>query len=48
MTGRLLVLAGALVACEALWQGSVTRSVIACGLLGVGAGLLFLAKRAED
>ena len=46
-TGRILMTAGALVALEAMWQGSVTRTVIACGLLVVGGALLYFAKRAD-
>ncbi|MCX7227494.1 MAG: hypothetical protein ACK5PW_08030 [Burkholderiales bacterium] len=46
-TGRILMTAGALVALEAMWQGSVARTVIASGLLAVGGGLLFFAKRAD-
>jgi hypothetical protein len=30
-----------------MWQGSVARTVIASGLLAVGGGLLFFAKRAD-
>jgi hypothetical protein len=48
VTGRVLVTAGALFASEAMWQGSVTRTVIASGLLAVGGALLFFAKRADD
>jgi hypothetical protein len=47
VTGRVLITAGALVASEAMWQGSVARTVIASGLLAVGSALLFFAKRAE-
>lgn len=46
-TGRILMTAGALVALEAMWQGSVLRTAIASGLLAVGGGLLFFAKRAD-
>ncbi|MEI7443767.1 MAG: hypothetical protein WCK28_02660 [Burkholderiales bacterium] len=46
-TGRILMTAGALVALEAMWQGSVARTVIASGLLAVGGGLLFFAKHAD-
>ncbi|HMS78510.1 MAG TPA: hypothetical protein PKC20_03040 [Burkholderiaceae bacterium] len=46
-TGRILMTAGALVALEAMWQGSVTRTVIASGLLVVGGALLYFAKRAD-
>lgn len=46
-TARILLAAGALVALEAMWQGSVARTVIASGLLVVGGGLLLAAKRAD-
>lgn len=46
-TGRILMTAGALVALEAMWQGSVARTLIASGLLAAGGGLLFFAKRAD-
>lgn len=46
-TARILLAAGALVALEAMWQGSVARTVIASGLLLVGGGLLLAAKRAD-
>ena len=46
-TGRILLTAGALVALEAMWQGSVARTVIASGLLAIGGGLLVFAKRAD-
>jgi hypothetical protein len=47
-TGRILLTAGALVASEAMWQGSVTRTLIASGLLAAGGALLAFAKRAAD
>jgi hypothetical protein len=46
-TGRVLLTAGALVALEAMWQGSVARTLIASGLLVIGSVLLYLAKRAD-
>jgi len=46
-TARILLTAGSLVALEAMWQGSVARTLIASGLLAVGGGLLFFAKRAD-
>jgi hypothetical protein len=46
-TGRILLTAGALLALEAMWQGSVTRTLIASALLVVGGGLVFVAKRAD-
>ena len=46
-TGRVLLTAGSLVALEAMWQGSVTRTVIASALLFLGGGLSFLARRAD-
>ena len=39
--------AGALVALEAMWQGSVARTLIASALLAIGGGLVFLARRAD-
>jgi hypothetical protein len=48
MTGRILITAGALVASEALWQGSLARTVIASGLLAIGSALSFFARRAAD
>jgi hypothetical protein len=35
------------VALEALWRGSVARTVLASLLLAVGGGLLVFAKRAD-
>ena len=46
-TGRILMTAGALIALEAMWQGSVARTLIASGLLAAGAGLLLLARHAD-
>ena len=46
-TGRFLLAAGALAALEAMWQGSVGRTLLASGLLVAGGGLLFIAKRAD-
>jgi len=44
-TARILLTAGVLFAAEALWRGSVTRTLMA-GLLLVGGGaLLVYAKR---
>ncbi len=47
VTARILLTAGALVALEAMWQGSVTRTLIASGLLVAGGVLLFFAKKAD-
>lgn len=46
-TARLLVMAGVLFAAEAIWRGSVARTLMAAALLVFGGGLLFLAKRAD-
>ncbi|HYF59612.1 MAG TPA: hypothetical protein VEA81_11725 [Burkholderiaceae bacterium] len=46
-TGRVLLTAGSFVAFEAMYQGSVARTLIASGLLVIGGGLLFFAKRAD-
>jgi hypothetical protein len=46
-TARILVTAGVVVAAEALWRGSVARTLMACLVLVLGGGLLFLAKRAD-
>lgn len=46
-TARILLSAGALVALEAMWRGSVARTLIASALLAFGGGLLFVAKRAD-
>jgi hypothetical protein len=48
VTARILMTAGALVVSEALWQGSVARTLIASGLLAAGGALLVFAKRAAD
>ena len=46
-TARLLVMAGVLFAAEAIWRGSVARTLMAAALLVFGGGLLFLATRAD-
>ena len=46
-TARFLVMAGALFAAEAIWRGSVARTLIATALIVFGSGLLFVAKRAD-
>ena len=46
-TARILLTAGAAVALEAMWRGSVARTLIASALLAFGGGLLFVAKRAD-
>lgn len=46
-TARFLVMAGALFAAEALWRGSVARTLMAAALLAFGGGLLIIAKRAD-
>ncbi len=47
VTARILLTAGVLFAAEAMWQGSVTRTVIASSLLAAGGALLFFAKHAD-
>lgn len=46
-TARIVLTAGILFALEALWRGSVTRTLMAAALVVFGGGLLFLAKRAD-
>ena len=46
-TARILMMLGGLFAAEAIWRGSVARTLMAGALLVFGGGLLFLAKRAD-
>lgn len=46
-TARIIVTAGVMVAIEAILRGSVARTLVAAGVLMLGGGLLFLAKRAD-
>jgi hypothetical protein len=46
-TARVVLFAGILFAAEALWRGSVARTLVAAALLVFGGGLLILAKRAD-
>ena len=46
-TARILVTAGTLVAIEALWRGSVVRTLLGALVLAAGGGLLLFAKRAD-
>jgi hypothetical protein len=46
-TARIVLTAGVLFAAEALWRGSVARTLMAAALLVFGGGLLILAKRAD-
>ncbi|HLS56632.1 MAG TPA: hypothetical protein VK052_11185 [Zeimonas sp.] len=46
-TARIVLTAGILFAAEALWRGSVARTLMAAALLVFGGGLLILAKRAD-
>lgn len=46
-TARIVLVAGILFAAEALWRGSVARTLVAAALLVFGGGLLILAKRAD-
>ncbi|HMN82268.1 MAG TPA: hypothetical protein PKA20_20405 [Burkholderiaceae bacterium] len=47
VTARFLLAAGVLAATEALWRGSVTRTLVAACLLLCGGGLLMAAKQAD-
>ncbi len=46
-TARIIVTAGVVFAIEALWRGSVARTVMAGLVLVLGGGLLFLSKRSD-
>ncbi len=46
-TARFLVAAGVLFAVEAIWRGSVARTLMAAALMAFGGGLLIIAKRAD-
>lgn len=46
-TARIVLTAGILFAAEALWRGSVARTLMAAALLVFGGGLLIFAKRAD-
>ncbi len=46
-TARVLIVASAIFAAEALWRGSVARTLMAAALFVFGGGLLLLAKRAD-
>lgn len=46
-TAKILLTAGLLFAAEALWRGSVARTLVAACLLVFGGGLLMAAKRAD-
>jgi hypothetical protein len=46
-TARILMTAGALFAAEAVFRGSVARTLLATLLFAFGGGLLFFAKRAD-
>jgi len=46
-TARFLLGTGSLVALEAMWQGSVARTLLASAVLAMGGTLLFFAKRAD-
>lgn len=47
-TARGLMYAGALFVTEALYRGSAMRAALASAIVAFGAGLLMLAKRAEN
>jgi len=46
-TARIVLTAGILFAAEALWRGSVARTLMAAALLVFGGSLLLFAKRAD-
>jgi len=46
-TGRILMTAGVLFAAEAIWGGSVVRTLVATLVLALGGGLLFAARHAD-
>lgn len=46
-TARIVLTAGVLFAAEAMWRGSVARTVMAIALLVFGGGLLLFAKHAD-
>lgn len=47
VTAKVVLMAGLVFASEALWRGSVARTLIAGCLLVFGGGLLMAAKRAD-
>ena len=47
VTAKILLTAGFVFASEALWRGSVARTLVAACLLVFGGGLLMAAKRAD-
>jgi hypothetical protein len=47
VTAKVVLMAGLAFASEAMWRGSVARTLIAGGLLIFGGGLLMAAKRAD-
>ncbi len=46
-TARIVLTAGILFAAEALWRGSVARTLMAAALMVFGGSLLIFAKRAD-
>ena len=48
VTAKILLATGAMFATEALWRGSVTRTLVAACLLLFGGGLLMAAKQADQ
>jgi hypothetical protein len=44
-TARAVLIAGLVFALEALWRGSITRTLMAAAVLMAGAGLLVFARR---
>lgn len=47
VTAKVVLTAGVLFVGEALWQGSVARTLVAACLLAFGGGLLMAAKLAD-
>ena len=44
-TARAVLMAGLLFALEAIWRGSIARTLMAAAVLIAGAGLLVFARR---
>lgn len=48
LTARIMLTVSFVCALEALWRGSVARTLVAGFILALGGGLLFAAKHAES
>jgi hypothetical protein len=48
LTARIMLTVSFVCGLEALWRGSVTRTLVAGLILALGGGLLFAAKHAES